>query len=234
MWLFRATRVKLGHEDRPNAGISGLSRPLQRWNGGRVPGLPWHMRAIDRVPRAVRRKMLAVSVISLLVMGYIDYATGYELVFSAAYLLPVSLCAWYLGKREVWLMSVAAGFTSWYVDNGHVYAHSATQFLNSFVCFVISILCGLLLLNLRRVEVEREKTNRDLRLSLEELARSTAEIRKLQDGLQVVCAWTKQVKVGDKWMTADEFLTTHLHIRVSHGISPEAEREFNIGPKGDA
>ena len=170
--------------------------------------------------------MMAVSVICLMAMAYVDYITGYELVFSAAYLLPVSLCAWYLGKREVWLMSAAAGFTSWLVDSGHVYAHQGIQFLNSLVCFVISILCGLLLLNLRRVQVEREKANRDLRLSLEELARSTDEIRKLQDGIQVMCAWTKQVKVGEKWMTADEFLTTHLHLKVTHGISPEADAFF--------
>ena len=175
--------------------------------------------------------MMAVSVICLMAMAYVDYITGYELVFSAAYLLPVSLCAWYLGKREVWLMSAAAGFTSWLVDSGHVYAHQGIQFLNSLVCFVISILCGLLLLNLRRVQVEREKANRDLRLSLEELARSTDEIRKLQDGIQVMCAWTKQVKVGEKWMTADEFLTTHLHLKVTHGISPEAARDFALDIK---
>jgi hypothetical protein len=190
------------------------------------------MKAIDQAPAALRRRMMVVSVISLLVMAYVDYITGYELVFSAAYLLPVSLCAWYLGKREVWLMSVAAGVTSWLVDSGHVYAHQSIQFLNSFVCFLISILCGLLLLNLRRVEVERERTNRELRLSLEELARSTEEIRKLQDGLQVVCAWTKQVKVGEKWMTTDEFLTTHLHLKVTHGISPDAARNFAQDIKG--
>jgi glucose-6-phosphate-specific signal transduction histidine kinase len=191
------------------------------------------MKAIDQAPLSLRRQMLIVSIISLIVMAYVDYATGYELVFSAAYLLPVSLCAWYLGKQEVWLMSAAAGVTSWLMDSGHVYEHRSIQFVNSFVCFLISILCGLLLLHLRRVQVEREKTNRDLRLSLEELVRSTEEIRKLQDGLQVMCAWTKQVKVGEKRMTAEEFLTTRLHLKLSHGISPEASLKFEVGLKGD-
>jgi hypothetical protein len=48
----------------------------------------------------------------------------------------------------------------------------------------------------------------------------------LQNGLQVVCAWTKQIKVGDQWMTPDEFLSTRLHLKISHGMSPEATREF--------
>jgi hypothetical protein len=188
------------------------------------------MKGTNKPVRSVRWKMMLVSVISLLLMAYVDFITGYELVFSAAYLLPVSVCAWYLGKREVWLMSIASGFASWWVDkySGHVYAHSSIQFWNSFVCFLISIICGLLLWNLRHLAAERERANRDLEMSLEELARSTEEIRKLQDGLQVVCAWTKRVKVGEQWMTADEFLSTHLRLKVTHGISPEAARKLRV------
>ena len=177
--------------------------------------------------------MAALSIVSLMAMAYIDYATGYELVFSAAYLVPVALCAWYLGKRETWLMAIAGGVASWYVDrtSGHVYSNTAVQYWNAFVCFLICIICGLLLLKLRRLMTERARMNDDLRRSLDELARSTEEIRKLQDGLQVVCAWTKQIKVGDGWMTPDEFLTTQLHLKLSHGISPEAARTFgrNLG-----
>jgi len=40
------------------------------------------------------RTMALASVLSLFAMAYVDYVTGYELVFSAAYLIPVSLCAW--------------------------------------------------------------------------------------------------------------------------------------------
>ncbi len=40
--------------------------------------------------------------------------------------------------------------------------------------------------------------------------------------LQVVCAWTKRIRVEGKWMTFDEFLKNYLHFNLSHGISPEA------------
>lgn len=172
--------------------------------------------------------MVAASIVCLVAMAYIDYITGNELIFSAAYLLPVALCAWYLGRGATWLMSAAGGATSWYVDraSGHLYANGAVQYWNAFVCFLICIVCGLLLLKLRSLMSERARTNRELRRSLEELARSTEEIRKLQDGLQVVCAWTKQIKVGDTWMTADEFLTDRLHLKLTHGISPQGAREF--------
>jgi hypothetical protein len=162
------------------------------------------------------------------VMSYVDYVTGYELVFSAAYILPVSLCAWYFGRREVWLMAIASGAAAWFVDaiDGHEYSHFMIEYWNSFTCMVVSLVAGLLLQRLKRTLEERERMNLDLQKALIEINRSTEEIRKLQNGLQVVCSWTKQIKVGERWMTPDEFLTTQLHLKISHGISPEARQKF--------
>jgi hypothetical protein len=168
------------------------------------------------------------SILSLFAMAYIDYVTGYELVFSAAYLIPSSLCAWYLSRRAVWAMCVASGIAAFYVDvlSGYPYSHLMIRYWNSFMCFLISLVTGLLLHRLKRTLEERKQINIDLQKALDELKLSTAEIRKLQNGLQVVCAWTKQIKVDGQWMTADEFLSTQLHMKISHGMSPEATREF--------
>jgi K+-sensing histidine kinase KdpD len=178
--------------------------------------------------KSTRWIIAVVSVFSLLVMAYIDYITGYELVFSAAYLIPVALCAWYFGRLAIWLMSIASGLASWFVDmlSGHTYAHFMIQYWNSFTCFLVSLLTGLLLHRLKHILKERQQINNDLQKALEELKRSTEEIMKLQNGLQVVCAWTKRIKVEEQWMTPDEFLTTQLHLKISHGMSPEASQEF--------
>ena len=42
----------------------------------------------------------------------------------------------------------------------------------------------------------------------------------------IVCAWTKQIKVGDAWLTPDEFLSQRLGMRLTHGISPAGKRQF--------
>lgn len=169
-----------------------------------------------------------VSVLSLFLMAYVDYVTGYELVFSAAYLIPVSVCAWFFGKKSVWLMSLASGLAAFIVDaiDGHSYSHFMIQYWNSLMCLVISLITGLLLRHLKGTLEERKRMNIDLQKALDELKRSTEEITKLQNGLQVVCAWTQQIKVGDKWMTPDEFLSTQLHLKISHGMSPEASKDF--------
>lgn len=187
-------------------------------------------------PRTSPARIAVISILSLFAMAYVDYITGYELVFSAAYLIPVSLCAWYFTWRAVWLMSTASGVASFVVDaiDGHSYSHFMIQYWNSFTCILISLITGLLLLRLRRTLEAQRRMNTDLQQALEELKRSTEEIRKLQNGLQVVCAWTKQIKVGEVWMTPDEFLSSQLHLKISHGMSPEASRDFEMQLKSKA
>jgi hypothetical protein len=190
----------------------------------------------SQTPPATARKIALASILSLFVMAYIDYISGYELVFSAAYLVPVSLCAWHFKRRAVILMSLASGIAAFVVDamDGHSYGHFMIQYWNSLMCFLISVVTGLLLLRLKGNLEERERMNTDLQQALEKLKCSTAEILKLQSSLQVVCAWTKQIKVGDKWMTPDEFLSTQLHLKISHGMSPEASRDFETKIKATA
>lgn len=173
--------------------------------------------------------MAAISVLSLGAMVMVDYATGYELVFSAVYLIPVSLCAWNCGKRAVWLMALASGLSTWLMDllEGHPYSHFMFHYWNSASSFAISLTAGLLLHRLKATLKERKQANDELQKALADLKASTEEIRKLQSGLQVVCAWTKKIKVGEQWMTPDEFLSTQLHLNLTHGISPEAYQEVS-------
>jgi len=79
---------------------------------------------------------------------------------------------------------------------------------------------------LRSINAEQIRIREELVKALEDLSRSTEEIRKLQNQLQVVCAWTKRIRVDDQWVDMDKFLAENLQIPISHGISPEALEEF--------
>lgn len=128
-------------------------------------------------------------------------------------------------------MAFAGGAATWIVDHisGRPYAHFLIHYGNSFTCFLISAVVGLILHRLRNTLQARQQANDELRQALADLERSTEEIRKLQNGLQVVCAWTQRIKVGDDWMTPDEFLVKRLHLKLTHGISPEGMRAFEQG-----
>jgi len=182
-------------------------------------------------PGDSRFRKATIAILLLFVMAALDYATGYEMVFSAAYLVPVSLCSWYFGRGAILMMALAGGIATWIVDrvSGQPYSHFLIHYWNSFVCFLISALVGLILYRLRMALQQKEIANSRLEQALAALERSTEEIRKLQSGLQVVCAWTQRIKVGEKWMTADQFLIEKLNLKLSHGMSPEGQEEFERG-----
>jgi PAS domain S-box-containing protein len=65
----------------------------------------------------------------------------------------------------------------------------------------------------------RKEAERQLREHVE-------EIERLRSGLLTVCAWTKQVQVDGRWVAVDEFLSEHLGLKLTHGMSAEGARLF--------
>jgi len=169
-------------------------------------------------------RLALLVAVSLVAMATVDFLTGQELVFSCAYLLPVSLAAWWFGRRWVLPIAIVSGITAYVVDelDGYAFSHPGIEYWNAFTCFLIALVTGLVLARLKRVLSERERTNQELQKALDELNQSANEILRLQEGLQTMCAWTKRIKVGDHWMTPEDFLTKRLNLKISHGISPEA------------
>ena len=173
-------------------------------------------------------KIIAAVGISLASVCYLDYTTGYELTISLFYLIPILLCGWNCGRSTIAATALLIGFGYWLTDrlSGHTYSHESFRIWNSFNRFAVLLIVGLVTHRLRFVLKEKERINDELKTSLEELSRSTEEIRKLQSELQTVCAWTKRIRVGEKWVTAEEFLRDQLHLKLTHTISPDASREF--------
>jgi len=165
---------------------------------------------------------------SLVLVGYLDYFTGYEINVSLFYLIPIFLCGWHYSRSVVVCIALLIGTGHWLEDklSGHIYTHESFRIWNSFNRLVILLIVGLIIHHLRHVLKEKERINQELKKSLEELSASTEEIRKLQSGLQTICAWTKRIKVGEQWVTPEEFLRDQLHLKLTHTISPEASREF--------
>ena len=70
-------------------------------------------------------------------------------------------------------------------------------------------------------DITRQKT------SEQQLAKAVAEIKRLQEGLLKVCTWTKRIRIDDRWISLDEFLTEHLHLKLTPGTSVQGGRMFN-------
>ncbi|MEY2505386.1 MAG: hypothetical protein QOJ05_908 [Verrucomicrobiota bacterium] len=59
-----------------------------------------------------------------------------------------------------------------------------------------------------------------------QLGEASAEITKLRKGLLKICAWTKRIEIEGQWISVDEFLSDHLHLKLTHGMSVEGARIF--------
>ena len=168
-----------------------------------------------------RARVVLASLASLALVSWIDWVTGYEFLFFVFYFVPVAICAWHLGRSATLVISLLCGICWVVVDwlSDHRYPYELLRYWNGFTCFLAFAIVGLVLNGLRR-------SLRELAQALEEAKRSSAEVRKLQSQLQVVCAWTKRIRVDGKWLSLEEFLASKLNVHVSHGISPEAFEEI--------
>lgn len=45
-----------------------------------------------------------------------------------------------------------------------------------------------------------------------------------------MCPWTKRIWTGTEWVSIERFLQQRLHVRIAHGMSPEAPRHFVDAP----
>ncbi len=174
-----------------------------------------------------RLKVVLASLANLLVVSYIHYVTGYNFLFFVFYFIPVALCGWYLGRLAVLCTALLTGASWCFVDilSNHIYPSELFRYANSFICFIAFATIGLLLQGLRYSLTEQKRAREELEAALEDLKRSTEQIRKLQGQLQVVCAWTKRINIEGKWIGLDEFLTDKLNAKISYGVSPEAMNE---------
>jgi len=74
----------------------------------------------------------------------------------------------------------------------------------------------------KEAELELAQTVAELEQVLQDLHASQTQINKLREGLITICAWTKQIQHDGHWMPVDEFLSQHLKLNLTHGISTEA------------
>ena len=106
----------------------------------------------------------AIGVAFTLLLGGIDYLTGYELSFSLFYLAPISLMAWYVGRSFAIALSFIAALVWLAADvaNLHYYSHVGLYFWNTAIRLGFFVIVPVLLSALKQVlELERRLARTD-------------------------------------------------------------------------
>lgn len=111
-----------------------------------------------------KETILLISLELIILLGMLDYATGYEISFSLFYLIPVSLAAWFVGRRPGLLISTASALI-WYATNtlaGESYSNNLIPFWNSATRLGFFLAVTVLLSRLRQaMDQERELSHTD-------------------------------------------------------------------------
>lgn len=98
----------------------------------------------------VLRRLLILLII--LILGVIDFATGYEYSFSVFYLIPVAIAAWYDANRKVIVTTVLGSAITWLladINAGHPYSNTIIPFWNAFVRLSLFCIVAFLLTRVR-------------------------------------------------------------------------------------
>lgn len=120
------------------------------------------MSSIDRRPNPL--VLLSICLLVALLLGFLDYITGYELSFSVFYLLPVSIAAWYIGMGAGILLSWASA-AIWQISNylaGEVFTSPVIPLWNAITRLGFFIVVTILLTRLKKaLEIERSQARSD-------------------------------------------------------------------------
>ena len=104
--------------------------------------------------------ILLISFFMIALLGIIDYLTGYEISFSAFYLLPVVFVAWFHEKSYAITVSVISA-SVWLVADalsGHYYSNVVIPVWNSIMRLGFYLLAVFSLSEIKRL-LEREQTS---------------------------------------------------------------------------
>jgi len=149
----------------------------------------------EQVEKQSKARIATAAILLALCVGAFDYATGTHISFSAFYLLPVSLAAWFLGAN--FALFIAALCVSVWIAGNTISGDEdfATPFLiawNGTIQFTTYVVVVLVMAKLRSLNQGLESRVRD---RAAELTREIAERERLQQ-LVLEASEQEQRRIG--------------------------------------
>jgi hypothetical protein len=167
------------------------------------------------------KSILVVVALSVLVLGYIDYVTGYEFGFFVFYFLPIAIAAWKLGFTSSCLISIQSSIV-WFLSDiysSHPYSNIALAFWNTIIRLLSFLIIAYSTSKIRLLLAKERETAQALRDALSQI--------KTLSGLIPICASCKKIR-DDKgyWNQLEAFIQEHSEAEFSHGICPDCMKKL--------
>jgi K+-sensing histidine kinase KdpD len=111
-----------------------------------------------------------ISLLTLLLIGWLDYITGYEFGFFIFYFIPVSISAWLCGRKPGLVMAFSSALC-WYLSDKYTYHPYSKAFFiywEMFMRLISFITTALTVARIREMLMNEERLNAELRAALQE------------------------------------------------------------------
>lgn len=113
-------------------------------------------------PLAFEGHCVAISVVSgltLALIGWLDYITGYEFGFFIFYFIPVAISAWYCGRREGMTIAVACAVCWYFSDlySHHPYSKAFFIYWEMFMRLISFLTTALTLARIRELVLNEQR-----------------------------------------------------------------------------
>lgn len=130
---------------------------------------------IDALPKSL---IFVVVILGLGIVFFIDIISGNEISFSILYLIPISICLWYIGKWEAIVLSIiSAGL--WFIgENKNNYTSDTIAYWNAFVRLGFFFIVVFLLDYVKKFNINLEEL---IKLRTKELTIEVAERKKAEE-----------------------------------------------------
>jgi K+-sensing histidine kinase KdpD len=112
----------------------------------------------------------AVSLGLLLLIGWLDYITGYELGFFIFYFIPVSTSSWLCGRRSGVTMAFASA-VCWFLSDKlslHPYPNAYFIYWEMIMRYFSFLTTALTIAKIRTMLLNEERLNRELQTALQD------------------------------------------------------------------
>jgi diguanylate cyclase (GGDEF)-like protein len=105
-----------------------------------------------------------ISIVSMVIVGVIDYLTGPEISLSLFYLISIFMAAWFVGRRFAFAVSLL-GAIIWHIAGyslGSAHIHPVITYWNTFVRFGFFVITAYLIATIKvRLDTERHYSRED-------------------------------------------------------------------------
>lgn len=153
------------------------------------------------------------AIVFTLMLGVVDWLSGYELQFFVFYFIPIAVVAWNCSPTITYFIAILSSITWFAADwfSGHPYTNIGYSIWNTIIRLMAFLILGYAILRIKALLVEERAISRDLKQALSEV--------KTLTGLLPICAWCRKVRNDNGyWLQIEEYLKTHSEAQVTHGI----------------